>query len=268
MKKYFVLSVMASAVFLNSCGSEDEIELITDPVEPRILLSKITTVNYDNPANPTTNVANFMYTNQGEISKIVSEGRTSTFEYDAAKKPVKVNYYNSAGNLEYYSTYTYNGDQLAETKAIYSNPDFNRTTTYTYNNGKVMTSTLCQSPTCSSPSVSTYTYNGDNITVEEYIIGGTLSIPSKREYLYDNQLSPYTYVNKYFKISIGGAYVLSKNNYTTERISYKDNAGNWVQNQHIIYEVIYNSAQLPTQVTGRSADGSSYVKYSYEYIIQ
>jgi YD repeat-containing protein len=259
---------MTSVVFLNSCESEDVIDLSNDFVEPKILLSKVTTVYYDNPANPQTNIATFTYNNKGELAKIISEGRTSNFEYDGAGKPTKTNYYKADGTLDYYSTYTYNGDQLLNIKAIYTNPDFNRTISYTYENGKMVTSTLCQSANCSNPSTSSYTYNGENITVETSVIGGTFSTSTKHEYLYDNQLNPFTYTNKYFKVSIGGAYVLSKNNYTTERISYKDGSGNWIQNQYVIYDVQYNSAQLPTQVVGKLSDGSNYVKYNYEYITQ
>lgn len=259
---------MSSVLFLNSCESEDEIEFITDPVEQKILLSKVTTVYYDNPANPQTTVANFTYNNQGDLSKMISEGRTSIFEYDTAGKPSKINYYNSAGTLEYYLLYTYSNNELQNTKAIYTNPDFNRTITYTYNNGKVATSTQCQSANCSNPSISSYTYNGENITVETSEIGGTFSLSSKREYLYDNQLNPLTFTNKYFRIMMGGAYAMSKNNYASERISYKDNSGNWVQNQQVIYEIQYNSAQLPIQVIGKTTTGANYVKYNYEYIVQ
>ncbi len=268
IKNYFFLSLVTSVIFLNSCESEDVIDLEGNFVEPKILLTKVTTVYYDNPANPQTNVANFTYNSKGELTKVISEGRTSNYEYDATGKPIKTNYYNADGTLDYYSSYTYNGDQLLNIKAIYTNPDFNRTLSYTYDNGKVMTSTLCQSANCSNPSTSSYTYNGENITVETSVIGGTFPSPTKHEYLYDNQLNPFTYTNKYLKISFGGAYVLSKNNYTTERISYKDGSGNWVQNQHIIYDVQYNSAQLPTQVIGKNSNGSNYVKYNYEYTAQ
>ncbi|MDQ8143837.1 hypothetical protein [Chryseobacterium sp. CFS15] len=268
MKKYFFLSLMSSVVFFNSCNSTDEYELITDPVQQRILLSKVTTVYYDNPANPQTTVSTLEYNNQGDLSKMKSEGRTSIFEYDTNGKPSKINYYNSAGTLEYYLLYTYSNNELQNTKAIYSNPDFNRTITYTYDNGKVVTSTQCQSANCSNPSLSSYTYNGDNITVETSEIGGTFPSSTKHEYLYDNQLNPYTFTNKYFRIMMGGAYALSKNNYASERISFKDSAGNWVQNQNIIYEIQYNSAQLPVQVIGKAANGSNYVKYNYEYILQ
>ena len=67
---------------------------------------------------------------------------------------------------------------------------------------------------------------------------------------------------------MGGAYALSKNNYASERISYKDSSGNWVQNQQVIYEIQYNSAQLPIQVIGKTTTGANYVKYNYEYIVQ
>lgn len=259
---------MSSVVFLNSCESEDEIELITDPVEQKVLLSKVTTVYYDNPGNPQTSVSNLTYNSQGDLSKIISEGRTSILEYDTAGKPSKINYYNSAGTLEYYLLYTYANNELQNTKAIYTNPDFNRTITYTYNNGKVATSTQCQSANCSNPSISSYAYNGENITVETSETGGTFPSSSKREYLYDNQLNPLTFTNKYFRIMMGGAYALSKNNYASERISYKDNSGNWVQNQQVIYEIQYNSAQLPIQVIGKTTSGANYVKYNYEYIVQ
>lgn len=259
---------MSSVIFLNSCESEDEIEFITDPVEQKILLSKVTTVYYDNPANPETTVSTLEYNNQGQLIKSVSAGRSSTVEYNTAGKPVKTNYYNTDGTIEYYSQYNYNGEELANVKAIYSNADLNRTINYTYNNGKVATSTLCQTTDCSNPIISSYIYNGENITVETSETGGTFSSSSKREYLYDNQLNPFTFTNKYFRIMMGGAYALSKNNYASERISYKDNSGNWVQNQQVIYEIQYNSAQLPIQVVGKTTSGANYVKYNYEYIVQ
>jgi len=259
---------MSSVVFFNSCNSTDEYELITDPVQQRILLSKVTTVYYDNPANPQTTVSTLEYNNQGQLIKTSSAGRNSINEYDATGKPVKTDYYKTDGTLEYYALYTYNNDQLHNVKAIYSDTNLNRTINYTYSNGKVATSTLCQTANCSNPSISSYTYNGDNITLETSEMGGSVSFSTKNEYLYDNQLNPYTFTNKYFRIMMGGAYALSKNNYALERISFKDSAGNWVQNQNIIYEIQYNSAQLPVQVIGKAANGNNYVKYNYEYILQ
>ncbi|MDF2831383.1 MAG: hypothetical protein K0Q82_489 [Chryseobacterium indoltheticum] len=259
---------MSSVVFFNSCNSTDEYELITDPVQQRILLSKVTTVYYDNPANPQTTVSTLEYNNQGQLIKTSSAGRNSINEYDATGKPVKTDYYKTDGTLEYYALYTYNNDQLHNVKAIYSDTNLNRTINYTYSNGKVATSTLCQTANCSNPSISSYTYNGDNITLETSEMGGSVSFSTKNEYLYDNQLNPYTFTNKYFRIMMGGAYALSKNNYASERISFKDSAGNWVQNQNIIYEIQYNSAQLPVQVIGKAANGNNYVKYNYEYILQ
>ncbi|MBW8523909.1 hypothetical protein K0U91_01540 [Chryseobacterium chendengshani] len=267
IKNYLFLSLISSAALLNSCSNTDENET-TNPAEPKILLSKVTTTFYGNPANPDTDIATLTYNSQGELLKILSEDKSSSFEYDNSGKPLKINYYKADGTLDYYSLYIYNGDQLSTIKAIYSNPDYNRTINYTYENGKVITSTLCQSANCTDPSIFTYTYSGENITVETYITGSTFSMSTKREYLYDNQLNPFTYTNKYFKVSMGGAYVLSKNNYTTERISYKDGAGNWIQNQQIIYNVQYNSAQLPSQVIGKTSNGNDYVKHNYEYITQ
>ncbi|MEN4761742.1 hypothetical protein ABEG63_15515 [Chryseobacterium sp. C39-AII1] len=270
MKKYFLLSMMSSVVFCKGCSSNDENEtIITDPVVgPPALLSKITTVYYDNPSNPETTVATLEYNSQKQLSKIISEGRTSVFEYDTAGKPVKTNYYKADGTLEYYAAYIYNGEQLTTVNSIYSNSDYNRSITYNYNNGKLSGYTQCQSGDCSKPSTSTYTYNGDNIATEIYVSGGTFSFSTKREFVYDNKLNPFSYTNKYFRTTIGGAYVLSPNNYTSEKISNKDNAGNWIPNQNITYEIQYNSHQLPTQVIGKEANGNMYVKYNYEYITQ
>lgn len=268
MKKSFFLCLMSSVVCFNSCSSTDDNEAINGPSDKKILLSKITTIYYDNPANPETNVASLSYNNQGQLIKTVSEGRTSAFEYDTAGKPVKTNYYKADGSLDYYSSYAYNGDQLVNIKAIYSNPDFNRTITYTYNNGKVATSTLCQSADCSHPSTSSYTYSGDNISVETSVTGGTLPFSHQSVFSYDNKLNPFSYTNKYFRISMGGAYVLSSNNYTMEKMSYKDNAGNWIESQKNTYDIQYNNNQLPTQVIGKEANGNKSVQYNYEYIIQ
>lgn len=260
---------MSSVIIFNSCNSStDENEIITDPVEQRILLSKITTVYYDNPASPQTSVSTLEYNNQGQLTKTVSSGESSIIEYNSSGKPFKINHYKADGTLDYYSSFGYNGENLTNIKAIYDETSLNRTINYTYSNGKVANSTLCQTENCSNPIISTYTYNGDNITVETSEMSGGISSSSKREYLYDNQLNPYTFTNKYFRIMMGGAYAMSKNNYASEKISYKDSAGNWVQNQQIIYDITYNSAQLPTQVIGKSTSGANYVKHNYEYILQ
>lgn len=270
MKKYFLLSMMSSVVFFTGCNSSDDTAvIITDPaVAPPALLSKVTTVYYDNPANPETTVATLEYNSQKQLSKIVSAGRTSVFQYDMAGRPIKTNYYKADGSLEYYAEYIYNGEQLEKVKSIYSNSDYNRTINYTYNNDKVSGYTQCQSGDCTKPSTSSYTYTGDNISSEISVSGGTFSYTTKREFTYDGKLNPFSYTNKYFRMSTGGAYALSSNNYTTEKISYKDNAGNWINNQNIIYEIQYNNNQLPTQVIGKESNGNIYVKYNYEYIMQ
>lgn len=268
MKKYFFLSLIGSVTLLNSCESTDENELITDPVEQRILLSKVTTVYYDNPASPQTTVSTLEYNSQGQLSKTVSSGESSVIEYNSAGRPFKINHYKADGTLDYYSSFGYNGENLTNIQAIYDDTSLNRTINYTYSNGKVATSTLCQTTDCSNPFISTYTYNGDNITVETSEMGSGISSSTKREFLYDNQLNPFSFTNKYFRIMMGGAYAISKNNYASEKISFKDSSGNWVQNQQIIYDITYNSAQLPTQVIGKTSSGANYVKYNYEYILQ
>jgi len=263
MKKYFYLSLIGSSIAFNSCSSiNDDNEIITDPVIKGLLVSKITTVNYDNPSNPVANIATFEYNTQGDLIKTLSEGRTSFFEYSNGK-PVKVNYYNADQTLDYYAAFSYNGDQLMNIKAIYTNPNFNRKSTYTYNsNGKLASSTLCQSEDCSNPIITTFAYNGDNISVET----STFSWNSKREFSYDDKLNPFTHTNPYLKILMERADTLSKNNYTTEKISYKESDGSWTQNQNITYTIQYNSANLPVEVIGKEANGDNYVKYMYEYI--
>ncbi|MFN1215549.1 hypothetical protein ACKW6Q_01070 [Chryseobacterium kwangjuense] len=267
MRKYFFLGLISSAAIFTSCSSNDDNEN-NQPVEKRLLVSKITTTYYDNPAGPETNVATFEYNNQGELIKSLSEGRSSTYEYNNGKL-VKASYYNPDQTLDYYSAFTYNGDQLTETKAIYTNPDSNRKYTYTYlPNGKLASSVLCQDENCSYPGTSAYTYNGDNISSDTSVMGGTMSFTHKNEYTYDDKLSPFTNTNKYLRLMREGANSLSKNNYTTEKISYKNSDGTWTQSQNITYTIQYNSSQMPVQVIGKEANGNNYVQYNYEYITQ
>jgi len=266
MKKFLLpATVLGFSLILSSCSPTDENpENPNAGTEPQMLLSKITTVYYDSPSNPETTVSTLEYNSQRQVTKILSEGRSSTYEYDASGRPVKTNYYKPDGSLEYYNTYTYNGDQLEKTMATYSNPDYNRTITYMYNNGKVISSTLLQP--ASNPITDSYTYIGENISSEIHESSGGIIPAIKREYSYDNKSNPFTNSNKHLKTMMGGAYTLSPNNYTTEKISYKTNSGSWTESQVNTYEIQYNSAQLPTQVTGKDANGNNTVKYNYEYI--
>lgn len=260
---------MSSVVVLNSCENEDKIEYITDSTEQRILLSKVTTVYYNNPANPQTSVATLEHNNQGQLIKISSENRITTLEYNNAGKLFKTIYYLANGTIDYYTSYTYNGDELKTVKAIYTNTSYNRTTTYIYTNGKVTNTNLCQSTNCSNPSTNLYTYNGENISTEISSGNGISGISTiKREFLYDNKKNPYSLINKDFRISVSGGQFLSENNYTSEKISQKDSSGNWVQLENINYEIQYNSAHLPIQIVGKTTTGANYVKYSYEYVVQ
>lgn len=269
MKNYFFLGLISSVMIFNSCSSNDDNDT-NESVEKKILLSKITTLYYGDPTNSQTTVTTFEYNNHGALIKVVADGRTAIFEYKD-EKPVKVNYYNANQTLEYYTAFTYNGDKLTNIKAIYTNPNFNRNSTYTYNtNGQLASSTLCQSENCSNPSTTLYTYNGDNISTETNEAGGTIGIynNTKKEISYDNKLNPYTNINKYLRIMMEGAGNLSKNNYTTEKLSYKDSNGNWIQNQTLTYSMQYNSSQLAIQVIGKEASGANFIQYNYEYIIQ
>lgn len=266
MKKFLPsVAVLGLSLLLSSCSTTDENpENPNAGTEPQMLLSKITTIYYDNPSNPETTVSTLEYNSQRQLTKILSEGRSSTYQYDATGKPVRTNYYKTDGSLEYYNTYTYNGNQLEKTMAIYSNSDYNRTITYTYNNGKVVSSSLLQSG--SNPITDSYTYTGENISSEIHESGGIISA-RKREFSYDSKSNPMNHLDKYLKIMMGGAYALSPNNYVTEKISYKTNSGSWTESQANTYDIQYNNAQFPTQVIGKDANGNITVKYNYEYIL-
>ncbi|MCJ7935114.1 MAG: hypothetical protein MUW56_16195 [Chryseobacterium sp.] len=265
MKNYLFLGLMGSAVFFNSCSSSND-DTVNEPTEKKLLLSKITTVYYDNPSQPQTSIENLEYNSQGELIKTLSASGTSTLEYSNGK-PVKIKYYNNNQTLEYYSVFNYNGDQLVNVKAIYPNPDYNRTVTYNYNsNGQVISSTLCQSADCSHPGIDTFVYNGNNISSETSETGGS-SFGTKIVFSYDDKLNPYTNINKYLRIAMGRAHVVSKNNYLTEKISYKSN-GAWVQNQTRTSTIQYNSSGLPVQVISKEANGNLAAQYNYEYSTQ
>ena len=113
--------------------------------------------------------------------------------------------------------------------------------------------------------IDTYTYNGNNISSEISETGG--SFGTRIDFSYDDKLNPYTNLNKYLRITMRGAYVISKNNYLIEKISYKSN-GVWIQNQTRTSTIQYNSAGLPTQVISKEANGSLAAQYNYEYITQ
>ncbi|MFS4471387.1 hypothetical protein [Chryseobacterium sp. T20] len=265
MKKFLFLGLMSSVVFFNSCSSNDDNE--GNNTSSKVLLSKVTIVYYDNPAQLQTSIQTLEYNNHGELIKTSSALGTSKFEYSNGK-PTKTTYYKPDGTVDYYSAYTYNGDLLTTVKAIYTtNPDYNRTITYNYNtNGQVISSSLCQSPTCSNPIVDTFTYDGNNISTE-ISEGGGSSYNTKIVYSYDDKLNPYVNINKYIKIMMGGAYAVSQNNYLVEKISFKSN-GTWTQNQTRTSTIQYNSAGFPTQVISKEANGSLSAQYNYEYITQ
>lgn len=265
MKTYLFLGALSSVLFFSSCSGDDD----STPNNPEAqkFLSKVTTVNYANPSNPNTSVVTFDYSSKKQLIKVSSQGRTTSFEYDTTGKLSKTNYYNTDGTITYYTTYTYNGDQLTTAKAIYPNPNANTTMDYTYNNGKVTATSLCFSSNCTIPSTSSYTYTSDNISTEISFsdhIGGQSTI--KRELSYDNKTNPYSLINNSLRMSIASTQFLSQNNYTSEKISRKDSEGNWVQIQNITYEIQYNSSQLPSKVIGKEANGKTLIEYNYEYI--
>lgn len=267
--KLFLYLSFASLIFASCSSSGERDEPIVQP-EKKILLSKITTTYYDNPNNPDTSFDNLFYNDKGQLIKSVSgENRTATFEYDANGKPVKALYYNAGNALEYTSVYTYNGEELTNVKAVYDNSAYNRSYNLTYNNvGKLISSSLCQGENCNNPNKETYTYNGDNIITEINETTTVYGLNTKREFTYDDNLNPFTYTNRYHKIMMSGAYAMSKNNYITEKISYKDNNGNWIQNQTRNSTIQYNNDKLPTQVVVKDQNGNNVVQYNYEYTIK
>lgn len=260
MKNYLFLGMMGAVVFFNSCSSND------DNSGQKLLLSKVTTAYYDNTSTPTPEEMILEYNDKGEVIKIKTTYNTSAFEYSNGKL-VKSSHYNKEQQLEYYSVSSYNGDQLANVQYNYMNSINNSSVTYGYDsNGKIIHSTHCESPDCKEPTTSSLAYNGDNITVETNNFWESNTY--KREFTYDNKLNPYTNVNKYLRIIIGGAYGISMNNYITEKITHKSKNGDWSNNQNITYSIQYNSSQLPVQVIGTEANGKKYVQYNYEYITQ
>lgn len=262
MKNKLFLSLFSSVVFFNSCSNNEDLPSYS--TRKQKLLRSIFVTHYDNSFKPKYIQHTFRYNPAGEVVKITSQEGLTTFEYSNGK-PSKINYYNDKEQLIYYNTFTYNNDKLAEVKAIYANSEYNRTTTYTYNsNGQLIGSILCQSPDCSKQSTISYTYDGDNISTETSTTGGTLN-SIKKDFFYDNRYSPFTDTNKYLRIAMGGAYSLSKNNYTTEKISYKNDDGTWTQKQTNYYIIEYDSNGLPQSVVGKDAKGNDIVDYYYQY---
>lgn len=265
MKNKLLFCLVSGSFLLMNCSSDDRFDEPVKVKEKKLLLSKISSVYYDNPENPETTISTLTYNDKGEMVKSNSEDGISVFEYDTDGKPLKALYYNN-NILAYTSIYKYSGDKLTSVKSVYDNPNFNREFSFTYNSvGKVTSTKLCQGENCNNPSTTTYTYIEDNISVETSSWG---MYSTKRDYQYDDHVNPFHYTNSYLKLVMGGAYVMSKNNYTTEKISNKNSDGNWLQSQAITYSFQYNSEKLPTEVIGKDQNGNNYVKYNYEYILK
>lgn len=266
MKNKFVLTVIAASICLVACSTdrEEEPAIIEKP-----LLTKITTTYYDSPDHPEVSINSLDYNSKGQLVSGSSAAQTSVFEYDSSGKPVKTIYYNSDKSYAYTNNYVYEGEKLVTINSVYDNPNYNRKVTYTYNaSGQVSGLKSCEQPDCSSPITHTYTYSNQNISSETTVWNSTFSISTKREYTYDDKRNAYSTLNPYIRTMMGGAYTLSENNYKTEKISFKDTAGNWIVNQNITYTLQYNDENLPTVVTGKDENGQLYVEYRYEYRMQ
>ncbi|REC49380.1 hypothetical protein [Chryseobacterium pennipullorum] len=262
MKKHLVLGLMTSAILFSSCSTDNN-----EP-EKKLLLSKVTTIYYDNPSAPETVVETLEYDSQGQLVKMQSKGRSSIFEYNNGK-PVKTTYYNDKQVMEYYLNFYYQGDRLTANKAVYTNSGFSRTYSYAYNaSGQLTSSTLCQSEDCSDPRVSSFTYSGGNVSVETDVTSGTYGLAFKSEFSYDNKQSPYSNVNKYLRIMMGRAATLSTNNYLIDKSSSRVQNGSWSPGETTTYTIQYNNTGLPVQAIGKGSDGNLSVQYIYEYISQ
>lgn len=264
MKYFLFTSLISLFITFNSCNSTDD--TITTNSTKKIVLSKVTTMYYEPLLSPSanTNVQTFEYNSQGELIKIKSNERTSFFEYNNGK-PVKVIHYDANQKQDYYIDINYDGDILLDKETKYTSPYTSpEIYKYTYNsNDQIASFTVCSYKNCPDPYSYTYAYNENNISSETI---SQMVYNKKEEFSYDNKLNPYTNTNKYLKIIMGEVDVLSKNNSTTRKISYKNNSGNWVENQVITYSTLYNDSHLPIQRIGKEANGTNYVKFDYEYI--
>ncbi|REC49381.1 hypothetical protein [Chryseobacterium pennipullorum] len=266
MKTQLCIGLMSSFLLFN-CSTNTEENNDPNTSEPQILLSKTTTVYHANSTNPSTDVVKLDYNSQKQLVKMSSENRIAVLEYDLTGKPLKVNYEKPDGTGVYYKTCHYNGDQLTMVKTIYPTSTFN--TTITYSNAKVSSISICKSSNCTNPFTKSFLYIGDNVS-EENSQGDGIGSPYhlKREFSYDSNVNPYSLINKYVRVFIGGPEFLSQNLSTTEKISTKYTSGNWTQIQNITYQVEYNNSQLPTLVVGKDDNGNEFVRRTYEYIIQ
>lgn len=268
MKKITTLGFVAATLIFGSCSNDrDNNENNSNSFKK--VISKIAITYYDNPSNPETDYAQFFYTN-GVMSKTeYTNGRYALYEYDPSGKYIKSTFYKNDNTVEYTTLNTYTGDLLTSSKSIYTNTSYNRYYTNTYNANSQLTSlSLCQSQeNCTSPSIRNYSYLGNNVANEIHNGGSYLYGTTKREYTYDNKKNPYSYASKHMKSVMGGADVLSENNYISEKISSKNADGTWTVNQNISYQIQYDADQFPTEILGKDSNGNNYVKYKYEYIV-
>jgi hypothetical protein len=260
-----ILISISIAVFFNSCSSSND-DTNLEP-EKKLLLSKFTTTYYDNPSQPETIEQTFEYNSKGELIKSLHKGLVTTFEYFNGK-PTKATFFNNKQEPSYSSVFYYNqGGQLDKIKATYANSS-SRTTNYTYNsNDQLINITNCFSENCNNPGTISYTYDGENISTEITSTPGTVSSTYKEEYTSDSKLNPYTNTNKYLRIMMGRADILSKNNYTKDKSSTKI-SNSWEAGETTTFTLQYNNAGFPVQATGIGSDGKLSVQYHYEYITQ
>ncbi|MCS4301292.1 hypothetical protein [Chryseobacterium sp. BIGb0232] len=258
MKNYLFLGMISTAVFFNSCSSNDE----NQPTEKKLLLSKVTTNYFYKDTKTQIYIDKYEYNAQGELIKISNNNGFTTIEYDK-DKPIKLNYHFDDQHKEnYYSEVYYNGNQINKIEQHYPFiTDKYITLKYTYNtNGQIASSSGCWSPDCSESNTTFYTYSGNNISVKK------LS-STKFEYFYDNKLSPYTYMNKYIKIWLerfGLDHINNNNNYIARKSTISGEVSDFVNTLTYTYE--YNSSGLPVKGTGKDSDQFTFVQYNYEYI--
>ena len=95
MKNKLLFCLVSGSFLLMNCSSDDRFDEPVKVKEKKLLLSKISTVYYDNPENPETTISTLTYNDKGEMVKSNSEDGISVFEYDTDGKPLKALYYNN-----------------------------------------------------------------------------------------------------------------------------------------------------------------------------
>ena len=244
------LSSIALALCLTACSDDDtqEINVTQPPVENSPLVQTVTqTTNYGSMESETS-VMGFFYDDDSKLIRLetsyMGDEYRSEFEYDG-NKVAGVDYFEN-GIADGHTTYVYNGDILQHTL---SGTDAIERTTYTYSNGHVSTikTYYPDGPDAELLQARTLTYANGNVSEElrqDYFFGTSTY---KSIYTYGSGNNPLRGLNPYLRLtmSMEGFDGLSVNNPITKQSV--NMATNTVNGQYH-YEIVYNTANFPTQV--------------------